>query len=383
VNKHHIGIHVLTAYPPSNPNRDENGQPKTAIVNGVTRQRISSQCIKRAWRLSEIMTSLGDSYSTRTRAIGELAIKMMSPKITDEMKTRYAVAIVYGYGSRHKKEPLSTAEVVVLGPEEVAFIGKIAKLIEQENEQDASVKKILEIISKIVAKLDDKLTVKEEKKDSDIKELRIAIQKATASIDISLFGRMRASNTSCSVDGSVYVSHPLTTGKATIDADFWTSVDDLKEADVDADGGSAGMGDVEFGSGTYYTYVQVNRAALIDNLTAGDASTLPQATELAKRVILKLIEAIANVSPSGHKTTFGNEVRASYLRVEIGQPSGNLYCKAFEEPINGTKKATSELQEVATTEAKAFDLQQKVFEFTTAQSLASVLSGVAKELEAA
>lgn len=48
-----IGIHMLTAYPPSNPNRDETGQPKTAIVGGVNRQRISSQAIKRAWRLSD------------------------------------------------------------------------------------------------------------------------------------------------------------------------------------------------------------------------------------------------------------------------------------------------------------------------------------------
>jgi hypothetical protein len=198
-----------------------------------------------------------------------------------------------------------------------------------------------------------------------------------------MFGRMRASNTSRSVDAAMCVSHPLTTGKATIDADFWTSVDDLKLADEDADAGSGGMGDVEFGSGTYYTYVQVNRAALISNLTAGDASTAPQAKELSKQVILKLIEAIANVSPNGHKTTFGNEVRASYLRVEIGQPSGNLYCKAFEEPISGTKKATLELQAVASAEAAAFGLNQKVFEFSTSQTLASVLDGVGKELEAA
>jgi CRISPR system Cascade subunit CasC len=379
----HIGIHVLTAYPPSNPNRDENGQPKTAIVNGVTRQRISSQCIKRAWRLSETLKSVGNSWSVRTRAIGELAIKDMSANIDQKTRERYAIALVYAFGKRHEKEPLSTSEVVVLGAEEVRLIKTIAQSLGQENVVEANIKEILSVVLRVSEKIGEKLSIKDDKKDADVRELREIVQKATASIDISMFGRMRASNTSRSVDAAMCVSHPLTTGKATIDADFWTSVDDLKLADEDADAGSGGMGDVEFGSGTYYTYVQVNRAALISNLTAGDASTAPQAKELSKQVILKLIEAIANVSPNGHKTTFGNEVRASYLRVEIGQPSGNLYCKAFEEPISGTKKATLELQAVASAEAAAFGLNQKVFEFSTSQTLASVLDGVGKELEAA
>ena len=38
-----IQLHLLVSYPPSNPNRDELGQPKTAIVGGTQRSRISSQ----------------------------------------------------------------------------------------------------------------------------------------------------------------------------------------------------------------------------------------------------------------------------------------------------------------------------------------------------
>lgn len=45
-----VDIHVLQTLPPSNPNRDDTGAPKTAIFGGVRRMRISSQAIKRAVR---------------------------------------------------------------------------------------------------------------------------------------------------------------------------------------------------------------------------------------------------------------------------------------------------------------------------------------------
>lgn len=38
-----IQLHLLTAYPPSNLNRDDLGRPKTAVVGGESRLRISSQ----------------------------------------------------------------------------------------------------------------------------------------------------------------------------------------------------------------------------------------------------------------------------------------------------------------------------------------------------
>ena len=45
-----IQIHLLTSYPPSNLNRDDQGRPKTAKMGGFDRLRISSQSLKRAWR---------------------------------------------------------------------------------------------------------------------------------------------------------------------------------------------------------------------------------------------------------------------------------------------------------------------------------------------
>lgn len=389
-----IGIHVLTAYPPSNPNRDENGQPKTAIVNDITRQRISSQCIKRAWRLSDIMKAVEGQFSVRTCQIGEIAYKDMIDGGIDPSKAdQYASAIASCFGSINKKKGSRiNSEMVVLGHEEVENVRNLARQLcaNETTEATSAIHALLAEAAKSKSKAsnsedggdsinqpDDgkkKKPAKEDKVGKLQDVLKAHLQHTTTSVDVAMFGRMRAAAAKFNVDASIYVAHPLTTGKATLDADFWTSVDDLKSADDEADAGAGGMGEVEFGSGTYYTYVQVNREALIKNLDGNE--------NLANEVITKLIEAIANVSPSGHKTTFGNEVRASYLRVEIGQPSGNLYCKAYEEPINGTGRAIKALRDAAEAEAVAYGLQQKTFEFSPPETLASVLAGVAKALEA-
>ena len=50
-----LQLHYLTIYPLSNPNRDDLGRPKTASYGGAPRLRISSQSLKRAARLSDVM----------------------------------------------------------------------------------------------------------------------------------------------------------------------------------------------------------------------------------------------------------------------------------------------------------------------------------------
>ena len=49
-----IQLHLLTSYAPSNLNRDDLGRPKTAKMGGFERLRVSSQSLKRNWRVSEL-----------------------------------------------------------------------------------------------------------------------------------------------------------------------------------------------------------------------------------------------------------------------------------------------------------------------------------------
>ena len=66
-----IQLHLLTAYPSSNLNRDDQGRPKTAIIGGFERLRVSSQSLKRAWRTSEVFNEKCKGVQGKiTRRIG-------------------------------------------------------------------------------------------------------------------------------------------------------------------------------------------------------------------------------------------------------------------------------------------------------------------------
>ena len=74
-----IQIHALTAYPPSNLNRDDLGRPKTAIIGGGCRLRISSQSLKRAWRSSDLFQeALAGHTGVRTKTLGWKVVEALT-----------------------------------------------------------------------------------------------------------------------------------------------------------------------------------------------------------------------------------------------------------------------------------------------------------------
>lgn len=341
----HIAIHILTAYPPSNPNRDEDGQPKTAVVGGKTRQRISSQCIKRAWRLSDPIMALDVPLAMRTRGLGsELLKHFEAAGMPKKIATDRAKKIAEKFGKIDSKKSPDHAEMVVFGHEEWRAAQELASTLAKEN------------------------------RDPSEEELARLPQK-TVSLDCALFGRMRAADPRLNLEAAVSVSHSLTVNQASIDSDFWTSVDDLKQRDDDADRGSGGMGDVEFGSGVYYTYIDVDFDQLRRNLDGNEV--------LARDAVAALIKAIATSSPKGHRTTFAHHSRAGYVRAEIGESSGNLFCAAFEAPVTGMRSAIEALRASADREQEAYALQREVSELSVVDgkgSLAEVISAVTARL---
>ena len=72
-----IQIHLLTAYPPANLNRDDQGRPKTAKMGGYDRLRVSSQCLKRTWRTSDVFESTIDK-GQRTKEVASYALEKLA-----------------------------------------------------------------------------------------------------------------------------------------------------------------------------------------------------------------------------------------------------------------------------------------------------------------
>src|SRR2546422_2977930 len=69
-----IQIHSLIAYPAALLNRDDSGLAKRLPFGGATRTRISSQCLKRHWRVTDgewALSKIGPDMAVRSRKIPE------------------------------------------------------------------------------------------------------------------------------------------------------------------------------------------------------------------------------------------------------------------------------------------------------------------------
>jgi CRISPR system Cascade subunit CasC len=302
-----LQIHLLTTYPPSNLNRDDLGTPKRALFGGVPRLRISSQCLKRAWRTSDVFkASLDGQMGTRTRRIGHLARDVLLQAGANEKNaTTWASQIAASFGKLKEKGGLEIEQIALVGHDELETINDLAQTLAARESQAT---------------------------DEELER----IHSKTTATDCAMFGRMMADSPQFNAEAAVQVAHALTVNKAPIESDFFTAVDDLNEYAGEEGAGSAHMGEIEYGAGIYYQYICVNRDLLVENL-GGDK-------ERADQAITALIDAAATVAPSGKQATFGSRARASYILAEVGDQQPRSLVEAFLEPTDKIEEAVDKLE---------------------------------------
>lgn len=122
-----IQLHLLTAYPPANLNRDDLGSPKTAKMGGYDRLRVSSQCLKRTWRTSEIFES-AISKGVRTKMIGVDAFKKLSefPVLSKSEREEIAKNIARVFG-KLKSNSMELETLAFISKTEQANIDSIIR----------------------------------------------------------------------------------------------------------------------------------------------------------------------------------------------------------------------------------------------------------------
>ncbi len=292
-----IQLHLLTAYPPANLNRDDLGRPKTAIVGGTERLRVSSQSLKRAWRTSEHFESaLANFKGTRTKRLGEEVFKRLLEKgIAEKKAKKWASAIAGVFGKVKKENPLEIEQLAHVSPEEWQAVLSLADTLAEEDREL-------------------------EKEDLDL------LRHNPKAVDIALFGRMLASSPAFNVEAAAQVAHAITVNPVKIEDDFFTAVDDLNTHEEDA--GAGHMGDAGFGSGIFYQYICINRDLLVENLQ-GDEN-------LANQAIAALTEAAAKVAPTGKQNSFASRAYTSYLLAEKGTQQPRSLSVAFLKPVRDT-----------------------------------------------
>ena len=71
-----VEVHAIQNFAPANLNRDDTGNPKDCEFGGVRRARISSQCLKRAIRLSPVFAeTTGVEVGMRTKWLIERCLR--------------------------------------------------------------------------------------------------------------------------------------------------------------------------------------------------------------------------------------------------------------------------------------------------------------------
>ncbi|HBP25970.1 MAG TPA: type I-E CRISPR-associated protein Cas7/Cse4/CasC [Acholeplasmatales bacterium] len=310
-------IHMLKNYAPTNLNRDDTGSPKTCLFGGVQRGRISSQCLKHSWRISNLLKeSIGNEYlGIRTRTMPTLIGEQLRKAGISEEFIEIVVKKLTGFGNKEGKssdENDITAQVILYSHSDLEVIEKL--IINQLNEchNASDVKKI------------------------DVKNLQAELSKLNKdrkngiSLDMALFGRMVTSDAFEDVDAAMQVAHAIGTNRLMMESDYFTAVDDVISEKKDQ--GSAMIGDVDYNSSCYYIYASLDTDKLSENLKNNENVGM-----LIKNAIPALIKTMAYTSPSGKQNSFAGHSLPSAILVECKEKKVPIsYANAFEIPVRPT-----------------------------------------------
>ena len=323
-----IQIHTLHTYPASLLNRDDAGLAKRLPLGNAVRTRISSQCLKRHWRVTDdkfALSKLDVPMAIRSRETLELISKRIQKSgISAELAQAAAEAMrdagLLDKGGKEKKgeDALKTGQAVLMGMPEIDYLVQRGIDLALANPDEKTLK--TEIIK----------SLKDEKKN-------IEALKHGSGLESALFGRMVTSDILASREASVSVAHAFTVHQAQVENDYFTVVDDLtREA---GELGSAGIFDTELASGLYYGYVVVDVPQLVENLEGISAKecfasgTPAERRELAGRVVQHLLHLIATVSPGAKRGSTAPFDWAKFMLIEAGDWQPRSLAGAFHNAL--------------------------------------------------
>ncbi|MFC9431275.1 type I-E CRISPR-associated protein Cas7/Cse4/CasC [Streptomyces sp. NPDC056987] len=305
-----LDVHVLQTLPYSNVNRDDLGSPKSMVFGGTTRTRVSSQAWKRPTRLAV------------EEAIGEQAVRTrrLPQQVTSELTSGER-------GWPQELAELAGAQVIRSAETKLAL-----------EKGDRSTASLLFLPDSAVTELAD---LAQEHRPALEKALgnRAASAKALLPKDavhevlrsrngsIALFGRMLAEIPGAGVDGAVQVAHAFTTHSTSVQADFFTAVDDADKWATDA--GSAHMNTGEFSSGVFYRYATLDLDSLTKSIN--DPAT-------ARTLADAFVTAFINSLPGAKKTSTAPHTPPDLVHLSVRSDRPLSLAAAFEEPVRAREK---------------------------------------------
>ena len=318
-----LQIHSLHGYPAALLNRDDSGLAKRMTYGGRVRTRISSQCLKRHWRVADgphsfdgidgAVAAVRSRETVTRRVIQPLREAGHDPAVVDAIEGRFQVAVYGDKGTeRGNRQPL------LLGEPEIEYLAKKAVEVAEGcgNDPKAADKAAAE-------------WVKQAK--GNMKALRESC-KLPGGLAAALFGRMVTSDTEANIDAAVHVAHAFTIHGEESESDYFTVFDDLKRVDDDA--GAGHIGETEITAGLFYGYVVLDRGTLLRNL-GGDADMAGEVTE-------RFVHLVATVSPGAKLGSTAPYGYASWMFLEAGDRQPRSLAEAFRNPCKPSIEAAED-----------------------------------------
>ena len=320
-----LQIHTLHNYPAALLNRDDAGLAKRLPYGDAIRTRISSQCLKRHWRVADdafALKNLDVPMAVRSRETPRLIKERLMEAGVAEPLAQISVEGLRAAGLLDKakdlkgKDALATGQAVLLGYAEIEYLVQRCTTLAGEHTEEKALKAAIASF------------LKDEKKN--LEALRHG-----SGLESALFGRMVTSDVLASRDASIYVAHAFTVHEAQVENDYFTVVDDLLHEAGEA--GSAGIFDTELASGLYYGYLVVDVPQLVANLEGVPikdwASATPEQRALAGRVVQSLLHLVATVSPGAKRGSTAPFEWAKFMLVEAGDWQPRSLAGAFQNAL--------------------------------------------------
>lgn len=327
-----INIHTLISHPSSMMNRDDSGLQKTAVFGGTVRSRISSQCLKRAIRKSELYDDLIKDKSIRTRNYSELVNYLTkNTEFDKELVESVIKALSIKTGSLESSIVLEDEEVEVEsedGKKEKIKTGeKIAsfKTIQSYStaEFEAFVSTAQEMVPGVFEEVIKGLPPKAKKSEKErfrkiIPEFQNISKVVKSVCDVALSGRMDTHCSDRNIEAAMSVAHSISTHSADIEVDWFTACDDLAKQ------GSGHISTTEFSAGVFYRYASINLDLLAKNIQM-------QVSELSP-IINTMVKCFALVTPPAKQKVFAAHNIAEFLLITKADLPLSL-ANAFRKPI--------------------------------------------------
>lgn len=311
-----IQIHALVSHSAALLNRDDSGFAKRLPFGDGVRTRISSQCLKRHWRMAEDdfgLDKIGPERAVRSRQMPEQRILPALEGIgTPETQKAAVDAIAVALYSKNAVKDPKSRQALLIGEPEIAYLIEKAKIAAAEPD------------AKAAGAFIEKLFKKEEK--ANLSAMLKAKGTLQAGLEAALFGRMVTSDPEANTDAAIHVAHAFTVHREQAETDYFTVVDDLEKGP-----GAGGIFDTEINAGLFYVYVVVDVPLLTANL-GGDAP-------LAAKVVEHLVHLIATISPGAKKGSTAPYAYADLVMVESGQRQPRSLANAFRTAVAPTMTA--------------------------------------------